>query len=122
MDDSMVKRFEKAEGQVPKQECCLCYEMIPINRMYGYLRICMWYGRSTISCLTFATVKMKVQKNLYTRNLRDQRMRYALPRKAVLLMLLLLLAKIPWIQYIILSILQVNGFMQSKIANQKRKK
>ena len=42
MDDSTVKRFEKAEEQVPKQECCLCYEMIPINRMYGHLRICMW--------------------------------------------------------------------------------
>jgi hypothetical protein len=38
MDDCTVKYFEKAGGQIPKKECCLFYEIIPINRIYRYLR------------------------------------------------------------------------------------
>jgi hypothetical protein len=34
-------RFEKAEANIPKKECSLCYELIPISRMYAHLRTCI---------------------------------------------------------------------------------
>jgi hypothetical protein len=34
-------RFEKAEANIPKKECSLCYELTPISRMYAHLRTCI---------------------------------------------------------------------------------
>jgi hypothetical protein len=34
-------RFERAEANIPKKECSLCYELIPISKMYAHLRTCI---------------------------------------------------------------------------------